>query len=80
MFSSASVPFQGIPDDPRYSKVAFPVARDISDLSNNKFLILSFIEWIIHHTWFLHLKDMSYKPGFYVAPIWFPPMLQDSTQ
>ena len=76
MFSSASVPFQGIPDDPRYSNVAFPVPKDVSDLSNNEFLMSSFIEWIIHHTWFLHSKDMSLKPCFHVAPIWFPRRLE----
>ena len=39
MFSSASIPFQGIPDDLRYSNVAFPVTRDVSNLTNNEFLV-----------------------------------------
>ena len=70
MFFSVSIPFQGFPNDPRYSNVAFPIPSDVSNLSNNEFLNPSLIKWIIHHMWFLHSTDMSYKLGFYVDPIW----------
>ena len=71
MFSSRSVPTDGIPDDPRYSSVPSPVLQDVSDLSNNKFLTSSLIEWIIHHSYFLYSKSSKAPPNFYVCPVWF---------
>ena len=72
MFSMSTILFNGIPDDPRFSKVPFPTKQDVADLANNKFLTSSLIEWVIHHTWFLMSEDMTLHPRFYVAPIWFP--------
>ena len=68
----STILFNGIPDDPRFSKVPFPTKQDVADLANNKFLTSSLIEWVIHHTWFLMSEDMTLHPRFYVAPIWFP--------
>ena len=53
IFSSLSILFNGIPDDPCFSNVPCPTKEDIANLANNKLITSSLIEWVIHHTWFL---------------------------
>ena len=71
MFSSRSVPFEGIPDDPRWSNVHSPTPEDVSALANNKFLSSRLVEFVIKHSWFLHNPTVKVPNNYHVTPVWF---------